>query len=621
MNEAANKGPIEGKGVRFPLVVKLIGMISLIVVIAMAAVTGIATWFFAEDSRVSAEVNNLALNRAVALQMESEITSIHTGALTLIDNLREGRGSAVQGEIAVSNYFTRNPSVAWIGVPGEKTARNEAFFRSYEIPVESVDEFLRSQTEVAELARAGDYLLVNASVALGVPAAALFAPCRDFGTDNYLACVFSTASFQGMVQTDSAASIMAVGYDGGLIVHPDFAAVKRGANLSDDPLVSKSLVATSTNMEFRYRDADGRESLGAFHKIPLGNVTVLSSVPLETVYVAAVDVARRNIIITAIVVLLSILAVWFFSKTVSQPVLRLVEAARRIEKGEFDVAIKPTSRDELGLLTRSFSQMGKGLAERERIKETFGKFVNKEVAEQALTGNLALGGVRKTATIFFSDIRSFTSISERLAPEAVVEFLNEYMTRMVSCVEKTGGVVDKFIGDAIMAVWGAPVSKGDAARDAFSCLHAAIAMRHSLIEFNKGRGSADKPIIRIGCGINTGPCLAGQIGSAQRMEYTVIGDAVNLASRIEALNKPFGTDILVSHHTYELLRNYLVVEPMPPIKVKGKVEPLKIYAVVNLRGESGPTTLGELRALLGIEAPKGLVDPEKEEVKYEILPK
>ncbi len=621
MNEAAKKGANAGTGVRFPLVAKLIGIISLIVVVAMAAVTGIATWFFAEDSRMSAEVNNLALNRAVALQMESGITSMHTGALTLIDNLREGGGSAMQDDIAVSNYFARNPEVAWIGVPGEKTARNDSFLRSYQISPETVDAFLGSQTDVAERARAGEYLLTNASAALGVPSCALFAPCRDFGTDNYIVCVFSTASFQGMVQTDSAAAIMAVGFDGSLLVHPDFAYLKRGVDLSDDPVVERSLAATTTNMSFRHQAADGTESLVAFHKIPLGSVTVISSVPLEMVYVAAIDVARRNLIITAIVLLLSILAVWFFSKTVSQPVLRLVEAARRIEKGEFDIAMKPTSRDELGLLTRSFSEMGRGLAERERIKETFGKFVNKEVAEQALTGNLALGGVRKTATIFFSDIRSFTAISERLAPEAVVEFLNEYMTRMVACVEKTGGVVDKFIGDAIMAVWGAPASQGNAARDAFECLRSAIIMRRALVEFNKGRGSADKPVIRIGCGINTGPCLAGQIGSAQRMEYTVIGDAVNLASRIEALNKPFGTDILVSHHTYELLKEHLVVEPMPPIRVKGKVEPLKIYAVVNFRGVSGPTTLDEVRALLGIETPKFMADPEKEEVKYEILPK
>jgi adenylate cyclase len=265
--------------------------------------------------------------------------------------------------------------------------------------------------------------------------------------------------------------------------------------------------------------------------------------------------------------------------------------------------------------------MGRGLAERERIKETFGRFVNKEIAEQALTGKIALGGVRKTATIMFSDIRSFTAISERLAPEAVVEFLNEYMTRMVDCVERTHGVVDKFIGDAIMAVWGASVTQGSPEADALESVKAMILMRRSLMEFNRGRGSDDKPVIRIGCGVNTGPCLAGQIGSANKMEYTVIGDTVNLASRIESLNKPFGTDILISENTYRLIKKYVIVEPMPPITVKGKAEPLQIYAVVNLVGIVGPKNLRELRAMLGIAAPTTIVDPDKEENKYEILAK
>lgn len=603
--------------VRFPLVAKLIGMISLIVVLSMAVVTAVATGFFADDSRVSAEVNTLALNRAVALQMEGEIMAIYKGSLSLLDTLREG----TDAESSVVNYFARNPSVAWIGVPGERVAMNNTFFRSYEVDEARIAEFLETRSGFIDRAKGGEYLLVNASASLGVPTAALFAPCRDFGSDNALICLFSTAAFQGSTQTDSAAVMIAVSQDGEAIVHPDFNAVSAAVNLSDDPLVGQAVTSSSANMVFRYRLTDGKDYIGAFHKVALGSFAVVSSVPLEMVYAAAIDVARRNAIITGIVLLLSILAVWFFSKTVSQPVLALVEAARAIKRGEYELSMKPTTRDELGLLTQSFAEMGKGLAERERIKETFGKFVNKEIAEQALTGKFALGGVRKTATIFFSDIRSFTSISERLAPEAVVEFLNDYMTRMVACVERSGGVVDKFIGDAIMAVWGAPSTKGSAALDAVSCLEAAINMRLSLIEFNKGRGGDDKPIIRIGCGINTGDCLAGQIGSAQRMEYTVIGDAVNLASRIEALNKPLGTDILVSEHTYRVVKDRIIAQEMPPIKVKGKAEPLKIYAVINLKGATGPSTLVELRSLLGIAPPEPVADLEQEEVKYEILKK
>ena len=221
--------------------------------------------------------------------------------------------------------------------------------------------------------------------------------------------------------------------------------------------------------------------------------------------------------------------------------------------------------------------MGMGLEEKERIKDAFGRFVNKEMAEMAEKGEIQLGGEIKPATIFFSDIRSFTAISEKLTPSEVVSFLNEYMTLMVDCVNDTNGVVDKYIGDAIMAVWGTPISHGN---DAENAINGALMMRTALRKFNQNRGGERKPIIKIGCGLNSGDVLAGQIGSDERMEYTVIGDAVNLASRIEALNKPMGTDILVSQGTADLVEGIFDLVPMNKIKVKGKSEPQQIYAVL-----------------------------------------
>ncbi len=420
--------------------------------------------------------------------------------------------------------------------------------------------------------------------------------------------VFSTESLQALVQTKAVNFSFVVDRAGQVVAHPDGRLVKIAASLADHPLVSALLKSTTDNLQIRFAlpgPATGKtvDSIGAFRKLSLGELGVVSSLPVDTVYAAALRLTRQNLYLTGVVLVLSILAVWFFARSVTRPVLSLVKASRRIEEGQFELGIKPTSHDELGLLTTSFVEMGRGLAERERVKETFGKFVNKEIAELALKGNLELGGTRRIATIFFSDIRSFTAISESMEPEAVVEFLNAYMTRMVGCLESTGGVVDKFIGDAIMGVWGAPVSKGTPEADAVAAVEAMLLMRRSLIEFNADRGGPGRPLIRIGCGLNTGPCLAGQIGSLQRMEYTVIGDSVNLASRVEALNKPFGTDILISQNTFDLVGRRFVTEPMPPIRVKGKAVPLQIHAVINAVGAQGPRTLSELRTMLGIPAP------------------
>ncbi len=609
------------KRIRYPLVVKLIGIISIIVVVSAATITGLSSFFFSEDSRARAEDNNLTVSQVLASQVQSGVQSQLSSALSLFDMLRESGGNRALERSTVANYFDRNAAVAYLAVPGQREIANAKFFAANELETSVVEPFLRSKAELIDRAGAGETLVCNASVAVGIPAAALFFPYRDLGTRNAMVVIFSTEELQAMVQTSSTALSYVVGFDGSLIVHPDFSLVKMGVNFSDRELVRRLLASPSGNLQIRYRDTDKREYLGAFRKLSIGGLAVTSSTPTALVYRAALDLMRRNLYLTGMVLLFSILAIWFFARSISRPVLRLVEASSRIEGGEFELDMRSETQDELGLLTESFVHMGRGLAERERVKETFGKFVNKQIAEQALKGELALGGARKTATIFFADIRSFTAISERLSPEAVVEFLNDYMTRMVACIDKTGGVVDKFIGDAIMGVWGAPASAGSPREDALAALRAMLMMRAALVDFNRDRGGEDRPLIHNGCGMNTGPCIAGQIGSLERMEYTVIGDAVNLASRIEALNKPLGTDILISEYTYELIKDEVVAEAMPAIRVKGKTEPLTIYAVVKLKGEEGPDTLAELRCFLGIKAPEARLDLEKEEVKYEILEK
>jgi adenylate cyclase len=193
---------------------------------------------------------------------------------------------------------------------------------------------------------------------------------------------------------------------------------------------------------------------------------------------------------------------------------------------------------------------------------------------------------------------------------------------MVECVEMTGGVVDKFIGDAVMAHWGTAYTSGSPQNDAFNCVKAALMMRMALIKMNMIRVDENlgNPPIHIGCGINTGIVTAGQIGSNLRMEYTVIGDPVNLASRTEALNKPLGTDILITEDTWNLVRDYFITEEMPAVEVKGKKRPVRLLAVVNFSSmSSGPRTLAEVRKLLGIKAPDiSKVDVNAEEKKYKI---
>lgn len=292
--------------------------------------------------------------------------------------------------------------------------------------------------------------------------------------------------------------------------------------------------------------------------------------------------------------------------------------ATEVGKGRLNVTFDITSRDEIGRLSDSLNGMVRGLIERDKAKSALGKFVNPEIAEMAMKSELHLGGEKRECAILFSDIRSFTAISERLPPERVVAFLNHYFSRMVGCVNVTGGIVDKFIGDAIMATWGSVRVQGNHAENA---VNAALLMRRALIKLNEDRGGSGRPMLRIGCGLNFGPVVAGQIGSEERLEYTVIGDAVNLASRVEALNKPFGTDILITEAMYNQVRGIYRLVKMRAIQVKGKSEPQTIYAVLGRVDDPGtPQSLSELRQLLGIKVKPAIIGKANiEEKKYKIL--
>jgi adenylate cyclase len=245
--------------------------------------------------------------------------------------------------------------------------------------------------------------------------------------------------------------------------------------------------------------------------------------------------------------------------------------------------------DELEDLARGFNRMVDGLKERDNLRTTFGKYMTASVMEHLLSGKVALGGESLNVTILFTDIRSFTSLSEKMDPQQLVGLLNEYFSEMVSIVMQEDGVVDKYIGDAIMAVFGAPVPKPG---DAVNAVRAAVRMRQSLQNLNRRLEERGVPPLRTGIGIHTGEVVAGNIGSEKRMEYTVIGDAVNLASRLESNTKEVGVNVLISEDTYELTKHMILARPVREITVKGRKKPVMTYEVLGLQGEE-PIPLSE----------------------------
>ncbi len=273
----------------------------------------------------------------------------------------------------------------------------------------------------------------------------------------------------------------------------------------------------------------------------------------------------------AVAVLLSFLV----STSIINPVKKMERAMVKVQKGDLSASARVSANDELGILAQSFDQMIEGLRDRERIKETFGRFVTPEIAQAILENPPVLGGENTEVSVLFSDVRNYTAICEQLSPGRVIALLNDYFAHMVEAVEKHNGLVYQFVGDGIMAVFGAPVKLAD---HPTHCVLSALDMLDALDRFN-AEGGEGAPHLRIGIGINTGPVVAGIIGTEQRMEYRVVGDSVNLAARIEALNKDLRTDVLISGATAAQLRQGFPLKRFPPIRVKGKEEPIEVYEV------------------------------------------
>lgn len=665
---------------------KLALIMALAVFLSFVSVISLFNYFIRQSEGINAEQNNQTLNIRAAAAIENELTGICSNSFQLLDMMAV---ISQENQLDLLNktqdlFFQRNSNIACILLSNEKSISlkilNNTYFKENNLDKKICDEYIQTNQEDVKQALQGQSLALNSSVEFGKPSIALMLPWGE-KTGQICIIVFATDSISENISlgVKSINNTYVVNKKGDYLIHSDTEKIKSRENAKDYPLVKKMLESEDLNSQIEFKDANKIKYFGAFKKIDLFGVGVLTQAESSLVYEAINQTTKNNIFLALVILGLTIIAVLLYTHLgLSKPLKILKGGVSEINKGNFNNEyleyLKTKRIDEIGVLNSAV------LDERDFLN-TFARFTNQNVATAIATKSIDFEPHLKDVSIFFSDIRGFTSISDGFknkygtdSAKQIIGFLNDYMKRMVQCVELTHGNIDKYEGDAIMAVWG--LLRNDdlsfeelpdgaerkekelehlknCQEDAVNCITGSIAMRYALMEYNKNAASLSasedsyKPIIKIGCGINSGRANVGLMGSEYKMEYTSIGDAVNLASRTEAANKPAGTDILITEDTYNLIKadyircqenNFtipaknkakeIVVEQIPvSFSVKGKGEQ-HFYGVVNMPafdigaffkihdknfkvdkdcalacGKNGPKSLAEVRSLLGIPVP------------------
>ncbi len=410
------------------------------------------------------------------------------------------------------------------------------------------------------------------------------------------------------------------GWVGSVIVFPAVTLARTGRWTSDlmsqqvlSPLVNGFLAAATTylllDLIFRRRVVPAVFPRGGVAEVPgawrlgvrgrlLVFLVAVGFVPLFTLFglvraavvrlgggapmeVVVPQLARASAVSFAVFLLLGIGLTVALARTFTEPLGAVAAALRRIRTGDLAARVAVSSADEIGVVEDGVNALGGTLRERERILQTFGYVVEPAVRDRLLSGDLRQGGEQRTVTVLFADLRDFTTFASRTAAPDVVTALNEFLTVMTREARATGGFVDKFVGDAILVVFGLFGADGpaDHAAAAAAAIRCATGMRRAVADLNVPRAADGRPPLALKIGIHTGPVVAGVIGAADRHEYTVIGDTVNVASRLEQLCRTHGCELLVSAETQRLAATAGPV-PRPTLRVtvalRGREQPVEV---------------------------------------------
>ena len=632
----------------FPVKTKLMIIASFVVVLTLFTVTALDTGVFHSDAISSAREKSMEINGRLAAEAEA-----------LLSNTRSASGmfvrTALSRDLTANLFWEENPRIAAVchlNSGRQQTYTNRQVLSSYGITEESVSSYFDGQKSVFNRATGGETILQNASPYFFGQLLTLFYPIQGggavgvlFSSDN-LNYSFGSAQNQSfMINTEgrilcysdpslvkNGTSIKYLDFIQAVLKSPerrsqmltesDFGIMKAAYGAEDidvriwKKIKSKALLLIDRSKEFlakydiltlEQKKGKKTRAFVVFTGLHSLDAVVITCTEYDEMFKDIFALIRRNIYIAAGIIIVSFVIVSLFSETLTASLRSLSLASKQIKEGNFKQNVAVKNRDETGVLASDYKKMAETLS-------VFYRFTNREIAVRMTRGDIKPGGVTKHGSILCSKIRDFSSKMEHFsgvfgfeASGKIINWLNVYFSQMIDCVEKADGIMGRLTGDALTAHWGVAGTAGSPRKDAFNCVKAALMMRKTLFFLNKETraGDPENPPIYFGCGINSGNVAAGQIGGDKYMEYSAVGDTVNIASEIQGLTEQFGVDILITEDTWRLIGDLFLTDELSAVKVKGKDKPVRLFAVINFTGETkGPQSLDEVRSILCIDAPE-----------------
>ncbi|NCN10032.1 MAG: HAMP domain-containing protein [Leptospira sp.] len=590
--EISNLESSKKNNAKFSIQIKMMGMISLILAITVSTIIALATYFFRDDSTSRIQENNLTIVDIIGLKISSDIQGIVSKAEQLVaSNNKEI--SATEKAFITDLFFKNDKDFIFIGLfanddgklVSEKSFYNDEYLIQLAVSEEEIQRTIEINNDSLIKALTGNPEIINATPGLSKQAFMLALPVNlESGTPKLLVVMVRLDKISPAFKQKGINTTFMVNGEGKAIAHPIEDVVFSATSFIDSPIVKEMLTSQVDTGLKRYVNAEGSPFLGSYKRLGFGDSGIISIVSEDKALEAVYKIQEQNLYIMGISLCLGMIIVFFFAKSLSRPILSLLTATLEIAKGNFNIGIKPTTKDEVGLLTSYFITMGEGLEEREKVKSILGSMIDPVVVKEAMVDMAALKrGKESEITAFFSDVAGFSTISEQLTSVDLAALLNEYLSAMTILLKENEGVLDKYIGDAIVGIFGAPVTVEN---HAIKACKASIEMVMKLEDLrnywqknNLYSKEAQEMDARIG--LNTGLAKVGFMGTDALASYTMMGDTVNLAARLEAAGKDYGVNVMLAEQTKLLVESEMFTRFLDLVRVKGKNEPVRVYELVN----------------------------------------